>query len=133
MGQRVGFADGFPFLVATTGSLSDLNQRLETPVSMKRFRPNIVIAGAEPFEEDRWGRFSVNGVVFENVKPCSRCSITTVAPETGLASAEPLRTLSTFRRFESGVMFGQNAICFGPGVVRVGDDVEISTVRHDTL
>lgn len=123
----VSFADGFPFLIVQTGSLDDLNQRLQTPVSITRFRPNLVISGADPWAEDHWQQLETCGVVLEMVKPCSRCVMTTVDPATGEKdpAQEPLRTLTGFRRFPDGVMFGINAVHRGAGSLRVGAPVRI--------
>ena len=62
-------------------SLADLNGRLEEPLPMNRFRPNIVVAGGQPWEEDAWSSFEAAGasteppVLFASVKPCSRCKV----------------------------------------------------------
>jgi len=127
-GDEVSFADGFPLLLITQASLQDLNTRLDTPVSMRRFRPNLVVEGAEPYAEDSWRRFRVGAVEFEGVKNCSRCVFTTVDPDTGCKDPqqEPLRTLATYRkRANGGVYFGQNLIPRSGGVIRIGDAVEI--------
>lgn len=110
--DTVGFADGFPLLVISDASLDDLNSKLEIPVEMNRFRPNITVSGAMPFDEDKWSEVKVAGrdVHMEIVKPCSRCQITTIDQDTADISKEPLRTLSTFRKQEGKVMFGQNAV-----------------------
>lgn len=121
--DQVGFADGFPFLVATEASLDDLNQRLSKPLPMNRFRPNLVVSGAEPFEEDRWQRLRIGDIDFRVVKACARCSITTVDQATGERGQEPLATLATYRRVGSKVMFAQNAIHAGLGTLRLGDRV----------
>jgi uncharacterized protein len=122
---RVGFADAYPFLLASTSSLADLARR-GGAVPMERFRPNIVIDGAEPFAEDGWARLRIGGVVFRVVKPCVRCAITTVDPASGaVAGVEPLRTLATFRRFGDGVVFGMNMVNETGGVVEVGDTVGV--------
>ena len=120
---RVGFADGFPYLVAGQGSLDELNRRLAQPLPMARFRPNLVVEGAPPFAEDAWGVFEVESVRFRVVKPCARCAITTVDPASATHGQEPLRTLATFRRGAGGVLFAQNAVAEKTGTVRVGDDV----------
>jgi uncharacterized protein YcbX len=149
-GDFVGFADGFPLLVATTASLADLNARLEQPVPMDRFRPNIVIDGADAWAEDAWKRIRIGGLTMRVAKPCARCVITTTDQKTAARGVEPLRTLATFRAVpkarpamgEGGappnpgtadadapsgndVMFGQNAIPDGEGIVRVGDAVTV--------
>jgi uncharacterized protein len=127
--DRVGFADGFPLLLISEASLADLNQRLEQPVPMSRFRPNLVVGGCAPFAEDGWKRLRIGTVELAGVKPCSRCVFTTVDPETARADPrqEPLRTLTTYRRRgpKGGVMFGQNVIVRRPGEIRAGDAVEI--------
>lgn len=124
-GDRVGFADGFPFLVLSEASLDDLNARLPEPVPVDRFRPSIVVGGCEPYAEDRWRRVIVGGVGFRVVKPCSRCAITTVDQESGEGGKEPLRTLATYRKAGGEVFFGQNAIPDGTGPLRAGDFVEV--------
>lgn len=126
--RRVGFADGFPFLVTNTASLEELNMRLEAPVEMRRFRPNIVIEGAGAWEEDHWQSLSIGNNHLSVVKPCSRCVMTTVDPATGHkdAALQPLRTLAGYRRTQEGVIFGQNAIHESPGIIRVGDPVTVN-------
>ncbi len=118
-GDEVSFADGFPLLLIGEGSLAELNRRLDKPIDMRRFRPNIVVQGAEPFAEDRWQRIRINDIEFELVKPCSRCVLTTRDPDNGELDGErePLRTLATFRRQTGGVMFGQNVIARGEGIL----------------
>ncbi len=125
--RRVGFADGFPFLITNLSSLDELNTRLERSVTMRRFRPNIVIEGAEPWAEDDWRELQIGARQFRLVKPCSRCIMTTVDPDRGVkdSSVQPLRTLSGYRRTAEGVIFGMNAIHDQPGRIRVGDPVSI--------
>ena len=122
-GSIVSFADGYPFLLATTASLEELGRR-GAPVEMVRFRPNLVVDGAEPFAEDQWRRVRIGEVEFRVVKPCDRCSIPTVDPATGETGVEPTRTLASFRKRGNEVLFGQNLIALAEGVVRVGDPVE---------
>lgn len=126
MSVPVGFSDGFPLLVVGEASLEDLNSRLERPLPMNRFRPNLVIAGSPPFAEDDWRDITVGGVGIRIVKPCTRCRITTVDQDTGrFDGGEPLRTLGDFRRGPRGVLFGQNAVHTTLGVLRVGDAVQV--------
>lgn len=126
-GDHAAFADGFPLLLATTASLAALNAALPAPVPMDRFRPNLVLAGAEPWAEDHWKRIRVGGVTFRIVKPCSRCVVTTVDQTSGARpdKSEPLRTLGRLRRTADGVIFGQNLIPDGQGRIARGDPVEI--------
>ena len=125
-GDRVGFADGFPFLLLSQGSLDELNRRLDVPVPMNRFRPNIVVEGCEPHAEDGWSQVTMGGVGFRIVKPCARCVITTTDQRSGERGREPLRTLATYRVFDGKVLFGQNLIHDGPGVVRVGQECVVA-------
>lgn len=126
-GDEVSFADGFPMLAITQAALDGLNARLERPVSMLQFRPNLVIADAPAHAEDGWTRIRVGGVEFDVVKPCVRCVFTTVDPERGErdADGEPLRTLTAYRRTEKGVTFGQNLIPRSRGTIRLDDPVEV--------
>jgi uncharacterized protein len=122
-GSRVGFADAFPFLIISEESLADLNQRLTEPLPMNRFRPNLVVAGAEAYAEDGWDQIRINDITFTLVKPCSRCVITTTDQATAIRGREPLRTLARYRKVNGEVMFGQNAVHDGAGHLRVGQPV----------
>jgi uncharacterized protein YcbX len=122
---RVGFADAYPFLLASSTSLRELARR-GGDVPMERFRPNIVVDGAPPFAEDAWTRLRIGPVVFRVTKACVRCSVTTIDPVVGVvAGPEPLRTLATFRRDGDGVRFGANLVHDGIGAIAVGDAVEL--------
>ena len=125
----VGFADGYPLMLIGAGSLEDLNQRLVArggaPVPMRRFRPNIVVADSAPFAEDRWLHVRIGSIDVDIVKPCERCTITTVDIATGEKGVEPLRTLSTYRKVGSNVLFGQNAVHRRAGSIAVGDPVAV--------
>lgn len=123
--DQVGFADGYPFLLISEASLNDLKQRIGSDILMDRFRPNIVIAGCQPYEEDRWSGIRIGTVTFRLVKPCGRCVVTTVDQETAETGPEPLQTLATYRKKEKGIMFGQNMIHQNLGRLAVGDRLEI--------
>ncbi|MEB3355588.1 MAG: MOSC N-terminal beta barrel domain-containing protein [Synechococcales bacterium] len=123
--HAVSFADGYPFLLISQASLDDLNQRLVEPVPMNRFRPNLVVTGCEAFAEDRWHTFQIGSVPFQAAKPCSRCVIPTIDQTTGDRGHEPLKTLATYRRWDSQIWFGQNLIQKGVGVLTVGDRVTL--------
>lgn len=126
---RASFADARPALVLSTASLDDLNARLRTrgfpALPMNRFRPNIVVDGIGPYEEDSWESVRVGDVAVRGIKPCPRCAITTVDQRTGVAvGPEPLRTLLTYRRMDDGgAAFGMNVAFEGGGTLRVGDAV----------
>ena len=119
------FADAYPFLLISEASLADLNGRLEQPVPMNRFRPNLVIEGCEPFAEDTWKQIKVGDIVFDVAKSCSRCSIPGVDQATGQQGKEPLKTLATYRRWDHAIWFGQNLIAHSEGKLNVGDKVKI--------
>lgn len=126
-GDEVSFADGYPLLAISQAALDALNARLDAPLPMLRFRPNLVIAGATPHAEDAWRRIRVGAVTFDAVKTCVRCVFTTVDAERGGfdPSGEPLRTLKTYRRSKRGITFGMNLIARGTGTMRVGDAVTV--------
>ena len=124
-GDQVGFADGFPFLLIGQASLDELNGRLARPVGMLRFRPNLVVGGCVPFAEDGWRRIRIGELELRVAKPCSRCIIPTIDPATGQRGAEPLRTLSSYRRRGSKIYFGQNLVHRGSGRLEVGMPVEV--------
>ncbi len=127
---QVGFSDGFPLLILTVASLSELNSRLAVPLPMQRFRPNIVIDGCGAFEEDRWASIRIGEVDIDVVKPCLRCAITRVDQTTGVrGDGEPLRTLGSFRKVKGGVAFGQNAIHRQTGTLKVGDQISVTATR----
>lgn len=123
LGDIVGFADGYPFLCISEASLADLNSRLEVPLAMERFRPNIVTSAAKAFEEDGYAQVRIGDISFRGVKRCERCVITTIDPLTGERGREPLRTLAKYRLDDQKVWFGMNLIHDGPGVLREGDPV----------
>ena len=152
---ETAFSDGFPILLANDASLADLNARLaqnhSSPIPMDRFRPNIVVSGAEAWSEDRWGSMTSDSLELNVVKPCSRCKIPTIDQATGRTAApsgggdegggpgqaEPNKTLKAFRsgaalaaidpffaapKRKNDVFFGQNLVHFAPGAsVSVGD------------
>jgi len=126
LGERTAFSDGFPFLLIGQASLDDLARRVGRPLEMLRFRPNLVVSGAEPYAEDGWKRIRIGQLTFRVVKPCSRCVIPTLDPATGerAPDREPLNTLLSYRKGPGGVFFGQNLIAEGRGELEVGMPVE---------
>jgi uncharacterized protein len=135
---EVAFADGYPVLLTTAESLSELNRRLERPIAMNRFRPNVVVRDCQPFEEDTWAELVGPTLSLRVVKPCERCVITTLDPHTQQRGIEPLASLARFRRGagfehlpasvrdpkkERAVTFGQNCVHSGSGALRVGDEL----------
>jgi uncharacterized protein YcbX len=127
-GDEVSFADGFPYLLANEASLAALNAQLDQPVSMNRFRPNLVIAGAAPYAEDAWSEIRIGDACFEVRKPCTRCAIITTDQETGTREGkEPLQTLARTRTWQGKPVFAQNALCRSGERLRRGDSVAVLT------
>jgi hypothetical protein len=100
----VSFADGFPFLLASedsTAALNDLvraNNKDEPAFTFTRFRPNIVVKGTTPFEEEGWLAVLIGAQRFYLPKLCVRCPLTTVVPESGeFGTKEPLQTINKQR------------------------------------
>jgi len=120
-GDLVSFADAYPFLMISEESLAGLNARLDSPLPMERFRPNVVVAGGDAHAEDELGRVRIGDVTFRNVKPCDRCSVPTVDPSTGERGKEPLKTLADYRKWDGQVWFGTNLIHDGVGTLSVDD------------
>lgn len=123
--DQVSLADGFPYLMISKESLSDLNSRLTTEITMDRFRPNLVISGVEPYGEDKFRQVVVGQISFAGVKPCSRCNLITIDPVTGISGKEPLETLAGYRRRGSKIYFGQNLIAKDHGKIKAGDPIAV--------
>ena len=123
--DHTGFADGYPILLTSEEGLQDLNSRLDTPVPMNRFRPNLVVKGCEPFAEDTWNRIRAGDVELAVVKPCARCEVTTIDKNTLETSKEPLKTLGKYRKQKLGAIFGQNVIPLNEGILHLGMTVEV--------
>ncbi|HMS43662.1 MAG TPA: MOSC domain-containing protein [Pyrinomonadaceae bacterium] len=134
--DHVSFADAYPFLLIGESSLEDLNSRLEKPLPMNRFRPNLVVSGAESFAEDGWKKIKIGAAIFHIVKPCARCVMTTIEQNTGeKQGVEPLKTLATFRipkrSLKKKILFGQNLIAENAGeILRVGDKIEVLETKR---
>lgn len=132
-GAHTFFADGYPILVIGAASLADLNARLAAqgglPLPMNRFRPNVVLAGLPPYDEDQVATVTVGDIVLRCVKPCTRCQVTTTNQDTADVGVEPLRTLAGYRMNErsGGVTFGMNAVVVGGagGTLAVGAAVNV--------
>jgi uncharacterized protein len=131
--DSVMFADAYPVLLTSQSSLDTLNELVaagpraaEGPLSMARFRPDLVVTGAAPWAEDGWRRLRIGAASFRAVKGCDRCVLTTVNPQTAARGKEPIATLARYRRWDGKTWFGMNLIPDTPGaVVQVGDEVEV--------
>ena len=123
--SMVSFADAYPVLLTTQASLEDLNSKLTSPVTMDRFRPNIVVDGKEPFAEDDWQQIKIGEIIYTNAKLCARCHVININQRSGLAGKEPLRTLSTYRKAGNNVNFGINLIPENAGIIHEQDEVVV--------
>ncbi len=119
--HQVGFADAFPLLIIGEESLHDLNRRLQVPVLMDRFRPNLVFAGGTAFCEDNFEKFTLSGVTLIAAKRCVRCQVITIDQSTTLKSKEPMKTLAGYRAINKKVLFGQNLLADTTGIIKTGD------------
>ncbi|MCD4483627.1 MOSC domain-containing protein [Chromobacterium vaccinii] len=130
--ETMSFADGYPFLLVNQASLDDLNRQLPEPVTLRHFRPNLVVSGAYPWEEDDWQVIRIGELEFDVMKPCARCVLTTVDPDLGekRADGEPLQTLVRTRRLDEGVCFGMNLRARNEGVLELDAPVEVLEQRY---
>ncbi|XP_065853113.1 uncharacterized protein [Euphorbia lathyris] len=138
-GHNVMFADLFPYMLISQGSLDALNKLLKEPVPINRFRPNILVNGCEPFSEDLWTEVRINNSMFQSVRLCSRCKIPTIDQDTAIQGSEPNKTLMEIRsdkvlrpnkKQQGKIYFGQNLVwkddnSEGGNIVNVGDPVFI--------
>ncbi len=123
--DQVGFADDFPILLISEESLVDLNTRRDEQHPMNRFRPNIVVKGCSAFDEDKWNTIKIGDLLFDVVKPCARCIITTIDQVNANKGPEPLKTLAAYRNSRNRLLFGQNVVHHSSGKLRIGDTLEI--------
>ncbi|MFE9843795.1 MOSC domain-containing protein [Streptomyces goshikiensis] len=131
-GETVSLADAYPLLLTTPASLDALNGLIaegdhpeEGPLPMNRFRPNLVVSGAEAWAEDGWRRIAIGDAVFRGVRECGRCIVTTTDQTTAERGKEPLKTLARHRRIGKSLAFGRMLVPVRLGTVRVGDEVRV--------
>ena len=124
-GVQTGFSDGFPFLLISQGSLDFLCEKVGYSFSMKRFRPNIVVSGCEPFAEDAWKKIRIGEIEFDLVKPCSRCVIPTINLDTAEKEKEVMQAMLAHRKIGKNVFVGQNLIHKQQGHISMGMKVEV--------
>ncbi len=129
------FSDGYPILVAGSASLDDVNGKLvaagRAALPMNRFRPNLVMAGVDAFEEDYAETLRIGGVLLKPVKPCPRCPMPSIDQATGEVGPDPLDIMQAYRakeEVEGAICFGMNAIVLeGDGQqVQVGQEIEVT-------
>jgi len=131
--DEVVYADLSPIMILSEESIKDLNSKLSNQVSVRNFRPNILLEGCKAYEEDNWAYFRIKNSEFRKLKHCTRCLLTTVDPEKGIKSAdqEPLKTLKTYRMnkelYGLSPMFGVNATVDLIGedpLIKIGDKIQ---------
>jgi uncharacterized protein len=127
------FSDGYPVLMLSKESLTELNSRLPEALPMNRFRPNLVIEEVKAFEEDGMEHFTINEIDFYGVKLCARCVITTINQQTIEKGKEPLKTLATYRMKNNKIYFGQNVIAATAGKIKIGDTITIQKKAEHTI
>ncbi|XP_066282451.1 mitochondrial amidoxime reducing component 2-like isoform X1 [Branchiostoma lanceolatum] len=131
-GDEVAFPDYAAFMMLSEASLDNLNSKLDLPLSVRNFRPNIVVTGCSPHAEDSWKSIRIGKAEFRRMKGCDRCVFTTIDPETGVKGGkEPLETLRLYRladekmrkKVGTSPMFGSHLAADREGTIRVGDTV----------
>jgi uncharacterized protein YcbX len=124
-GEVVSFAWDAPLLLTSAASLRLLDEQIggDTPLDMARFRPNVVIDGAEPYAEDSWSEIRIGEVAFRVSELCDRCAVTTIDPVTLAKGKEPIRTLAKHRRWDGKTWFGIRLVPRNPGRLRLGAPV----------
>ncbi|KAL8224675.1 hypothetical protein R6Q57_017232 [Mikania cordata] len=141
-GFNVKFPDSFPFLLISEASLDAVNQQLKEPVSINRFRPNMLVIGCDAFAEDLWKQIKINDLTFQGVKLCPRCKIPSINQEDATQGSEPTQSMIKFRSGkalevnttvskikESVVYLGQMLVCPEKDkFVGVGDIIEVEKI-----
>ncbi|WP_235295683.1 MOSC domain-containing protein [Portibacter marinus] len=117
----LSMADGYPYLIISEASLSDLNQRLNEPVLMNRFRPNLVLGNTSPYQEEEMDYLGIGAAKLRMIKPCARCIMVNIDQKTSKKLVEPLKTLSLYKKQGNKIYFGMNAVCVQEGIIRKGD------------
>lgn len=127
--HHVSFADAYPYLIVGESTLADLNSKLEEKITIQRFRPNLVFSGGEPYDEFLWKDIAVGDGLMQCIKPCTRCIVTTMNPETAVAGKEPLKTLFK-QRINDKMVFGENAIAINGAEIKIGDEIVVKSTKQ---
>lgn len=117
---RISFVDGNPLHLVSESSLADLETRVGSVLAIERFRPNLIVRGAEAYAEDHWTHLRFGESEFKLHEACARCMVVNLEPQTGVIGVEPLRTLAGYRRQGKAVLFGQHLHVFSHGTLEVG-------------
>lgn len=101
---------------------------MDKNISVRNFRPNFVVKGAKPFEEDTWSKLEINNVEYRVQEKTQRCIFTTIDPNTNNRNSnmEPLASIAKMR-LKNGLRptFGINLVPLTSGSISVGDTISI--------
>lgn len=136
--NRSSFTDDADLLLTNIDSLKELNNRLEKPVGMDRFRPNVVIVSDPPgagFVEDHLGDIVVGTTRLNFTHYCGRCAMITIDQRTGVMAKDyqPIKELRKFRIFPDSKeykIYGEHSPLFGvkfsciDGCIKIGDEIK---------
>ncbi|CAH1791886.1 unnamed protein product [Owenia fusiformis] len=132
--DKVAFSDYCPYMFISEASLQDLNSRLENPVSMDRFRTNLIMSDvSKAYDEDTWRTAFIDDVHFTFLKEGTRCIFITIDPEKGEKdkAEQPLKMLRSYRLqpevYGNSPCFGINMVPDSVGTIRVGDPIRAYT------
>ncbi|QSE98891.1 MOSC domain-containing protein [Fulvivirga lutea] len=128
--NHVSLADAYPYLIVGESSVSDLNNKIEEDITYQRFRPNLIFSGGQPYDEFLWKEIIIGETTFQCIKPCTRCIVTTMNPETAEIGKEPLKTLFK-QKINDKMVFGENSVLLSGQEVRVGDDISVTSKKQD--
>ncbi|MCC4212149.1 MOSC domain-containing protein [Leeuwenhoekiella parthenopeia] len=123
----ISFADGFPIHLISEASVVDLNTRLEQPLPVERFRPNIVTSGVEAYAEETWKQVIIGDCIFDVITATPRCSLITIKPEIAVfdSNQEPLRSLFAYKKEGNQINFGVYLIPKTTGMISLTDSVHL--------
>lgn len=128
--KESSFADALPILLCSEASYEALENQMGKEVDRLRFRPNIIVKGSKAFEEDTWKQISLGSVLLSGAKPCARCQLITVNPQTGQISKEVMAKLAELRTFGNKVYFGQQFVPEHLGKLRLGDQITVQVRQY---
>ena len=121
------FADSFPLLIMGTASLEALNEQLEAPIDARYFRPNLLFQTSIPFEEDNWQAIQIGEVILRKAKPCGRCRMINVNPNTGEYRTDVMRELAKIRTVKNKVILGDLYYPVQTGHIDLQSEVKVFT------
>ena len=134
----INFTDGQQYLILGQSSLDNLNTKLDQPVNIDRFRPNIVFSNADIHIEDSWNEIQIGKSKFMLTKTCARCNIIAIDQTTSINGKEPLKTLAKYRFKDNKILFGQylKLIDSPDNLLQIGDKITVlkkKETEHTTM